>query len=385
MTDWADVSDRLTRDPQNRNSSARVHYFFGLSAWKSRYFDDTLIEGRKINGTEQFNMHAIADSNIAFFALPSGDQRQLTTMTLIAKSTFSLSGQMERSAKSPSTLNMSDVFLRSDCAASIVSPSDLCATKPYADLLFSDAFSRSVKIGGCKQWIASVEIVTSERKRKKEYMVYGPRNWRRSLINGWALSSSRQSDEVPFDYETAFGGRWMSSPRYYPENPVGRGFCLLDPCCDASLAPAHQIEELGKRVMCPSEAEPFEGLFAIGPSWSPRRQFGGRIDFTGDDVSPIVNTGFSSQYNNCAPTWLQFEHDELDGASVILANIGPLPRMEIVLPAAKVWFLVRDDGFLGTPDTYVINLHEDCVDVTWRVDLPYDPHVQHVTCIFEIS
>ena len=325
-------------------------------------------------------MKVTVDPRIAFFVLPDIDHDGAEMFTLIAKSRFPLGKACFNQGHRSPKLNFSDIPGSSKRNSSILEPSDLSPTKTYADLFFVDPKSKSPEEGGSKTWTASLEVDITDYSVSKQFDVYGPRLWMKSLLRGWRLTEPAIAKEVPLTFEHAFGGSWVgASMKWFPSNPTGRGFELTDGSVKHQSVPGHQFEEARQRIDHPDQVESIQGITPVDRWWAPRLQH------ISDVEVGTPSCQFSPLYHNCAPSWLQFELDKLPGATISLTNIGPETTLRFILPTETVWFLIGDIAIAGVADTYAINLNEHAVDITWRASIVQMPLPGEIDCVFEKS
>jgi hypothetical protein len=269
----------------------------------------------------------------------------------------------------------------------------------------------------------------------KHLHIFGPRQF--SYQHGaWQLSAPHAITHLPLRHEYAAGGACMVLPdddaasrvpasERLPEpdaetgaiawqvaqtNPVGMGFCRnwYAKATHMQSVPAPQIDypqapfDVAAFERClQGEAMPAPAGFGpIGRAWLPRRNLVGSVAEPSapqpDDV-PGLPPDFDYAWWNASPADQQCRHLS-GGESIRLVNCCPLHHpashvdshgnhvIDIELPKAAMALLLATDNEQFrienlVIDTVWVNVHEQRLELTWRMALPINPHADASTSI----
>jgi hypothetical protein len=234
-------------------------------------------------------------------------------------------------------------------SSSVKWESDLAPFKPACDVLLVNASAHAPEGKAAARWPVAIGV----GDWRKEIVVTGARRFVRRGDGSYALSDPEPATEVPLRYELAFGGeRKPPEPRVAGEllklwfvderNPVGRGFMpksWLDECRPETLD-APQIELPGEPFTGQPDYPPL-GFGAVGRAWLPRRLLAGTYDAAWREQRwPRLPLDHDYGYWNCAPRDQQIPYPK-GGERVVLEHLHPKARVELALPAHRLYCLVR--------------------------------------------
>lgn len=221
---------------------------------------------------------------------------------------------------------------------------------------------------------------------RKMVRVVGDRVWFKSM-GSVGISKPRPVDQVPLQWERAFGG-WDRVPpdpkqhRFEPRNPVGVSFRTSAKHFEDGLRlpnledPAEPLESFGQRVT-PA------GFGFMGYGWEPRTKLAGTYD---EDWSkermPLLPRDFDRRFYNGAAPGLTAQGYLRGDEKVAIVNASARGRLSFRLPGAPppqvtVELAVIDDAELALQlDTVIIDTDQDQVLLLWRglVPLREGPH-----------
>ncbi|MGD2063821.1 MAG: DUF2169 domain-containing protein [Nitrospirota bacterium] len=167
-------------------------------------------------------------------------------------------------------------------------------------------------------------------ERRVGIRVFGDRVWEKE---------TRASKPVPFttmelSAERAFGGI-SPSGGFCVENPLGKGFVVLDKKQDAKGAPLPNIETIEQPVRTWNDHPTPVGLGVYPRSAQPRLGHLGTYDETWrKERSPLPPADFRFDYYNCAYPALQIEGYLRGDEEVEMIHLNPDGRLLFRLPAA---------------------------------------------------
>jgi hypothetical protein len=168
--------------------------------------------------------------------------------------------------------------------------------------------------------------------RRAGIRVFGDRVWEKE---------SRVSKPVPFttmelSAERAFGGV-SPSGGFCAENPVGKGFVVVDKKQEAKGTPLPNIEAIDQPIRTWNDHPKPVGFGVYPRSAQPRLGFLGTYDRAWRETrSPLPPEDFRFDYFNCAYPWLQFDGYLRGDEEVELINLTPDGRLLFRLPGVKL-------------------------------------------------
>jgi hypothetical protein len=207
--------------------------------------------------------------------------------------------------------------------------------------------------------------------------IFGDRVWTSSL------GFRGPSHPVPFEtmpliYERAFGG-WDRTPgdedRHMVEarNPVGIGYRPTRHSVFEEGAPLPNIEDPNHGISDFADTPIPVGFGFTGPSWTPRKAFGGTYDEAWvKDRMPLLPTDFDPRFYSAASPGL-IAPGYLDGnEEITIVNATPEGRVTFSLPGeppprCTVVTRTRPDAYLEMQlDTVIIDTDASSVMLLWR-------------------
>jgi hypothetical protein len=340
----------------------------------------------------------------------------------------------------PAPLVPQDCHFDDDFKNSTRQESDLAPYKPMCDVIVvADAHAP----GGVAAPQFSVQLLVQTGAQEellinKHLHVFGPRQFQYQH-HEWQLGKPLAITHLPLRYEYAAGGACMvkalddaanrvpASERLpntdaatgamawqvAQTNPLGLGFCrkwywqasgidaIAAPQIDYPLAP-YSVSAFNRTMQGEAMSAP-AGLGCVGRAWLPRRALAGTVedkaDWQADDI-PRLPRDFDFAYWNACPPDQQCRH--LSGGELIrLVNLCPQHHpashvdghhnqiIDIELPQQACVLLALHQGDVAEGlqieslviDTVHIDLHEQKLELTWRICLPCDETISTLRLI----
>jgi hypothetical protein len=222
----------------------------------------------------------------------------------------------------------------------------------------------------------------------KAFDVVGDRTWQVEL--GLVVASPPLPFvRMPVSYDRAFGGvdRTAEDPQrhvVYPENPVGRGFCVHDIGAVLAGRALPNTQEIGVEVTTPRGKYRPMALGALGRGWRQRIRWAGTYD--ADWLAgrfPFLPDDFDPRFHQCAPEDQQIPYPR-GGEEVVLTHLDPRGTIAFHLPgelALPVVFVDRDGNVAELPavvDTVLLEPDAGRFLLCWRAALPLRRNVREV-------
>ncbi len=150
------------------------------------------------------------------------------------------------------------------------------------------------------QWPVSVKIGCQQTN----FVVTGPRVWRRSLVGGWNLEAPAPCSRLKIRYEYAFGG--AGPVKHFHENPIGMGVTHIESNRSFARSALLRYSTLPTRLAYQNRPCKVVGLTPISPSWEPRLALAGSLINNGSASSGRTGqTNFNADFFSCSPPGLK--------------------------------------------------------------------------------
>jgi hypothetical protein len=204
---------------------------------------------------------------------------------------------------------------------------DTAPYKPRADVIVVGSAHAP---GG--QPVAYIDVGMRVAERRVGIRVFGDRVWEKD---------SRPSKPVPFttmelSAERAFGGI-SPSGGFCVENPVGKGFVVVDKKQDAKGVPLPNIEAIEQPIRTWNDHPKPVGLGVYPRSGQPRAGYLGTYDEQWrKERSPLPPADFRFDYYNCAYPALQIDGYLRGDEEVEMIHLTPDGRLLFQLPAVAL-------------------------------------------------
>ncbi|MGE0784915.1 MAG: DUF2169 domain-containing protein [Sandaracinaceae bacterium] len=262
-----------------------------------------------------------------------------------------------------------------DDGISTKEPGDVYLRKPGVDVVVAGtAVARTPS--------TQIDVHVSVGDVEKSLVVFGPRVWYRGAA-GIVPSPPAQLERLELMWEHAYGGLDDKDPEHAleePRNPFGTGVAY-DPASLDQL-PVPQIEDPRDLIRSARTRPAPANVGALGPSFAPRRGYGGTRDQKWqDERMPLQPLDFDERFNLVA-------HPELvsrtirGGEQVRLLNIGQPGPTEFKLPRTVYQVDARTDAatlaFRPVLDTVVLLPDDRYVDMVHRIAIPIRRGAQRV-------
>jgi hypothetical protein len=276
-------------------------------------------------------------SNATKFAaldVPMLDRSGREVVVVIVKATFTVKGPENKlvPADEPAPIRLVDV-LRDPKAperSSVLYPSDLAVEKRGTDVVI-------VGSAVAKKRVPVIDVGVQIKAKTTSLRVHGPREYFRGIME-IAISASVPADEVPLEWERAYGGASEDYAVVESRNPAGVGVAKNDKTLIGKLAP--QIEHPGMPHKTAKDKHPPAGLGAILPHWSPRREYAGTFDEQWKKTRmPLMPLDYDVRHGNHAAPALLFEQPLVTGDPISILGMSEdlfaftLPKLPITIEA----------------------------------------------------
>lgn len=313
--------------------------------------------------------------------------------TVVLKATFSFASGQLTFAEDQHPIALADEpwDVANAERSSLKHAGDVVLTKPTTDVIVTGT-ARCPGEEPRAQWDCAVEVRRNgEALFAHRAQAVGPRAWRHTHADGWALTEPEPTREVPIRYELAYGGAYPA-PGDAPEpawvvhrpNPSGTGFFderAMDPSVEYRAPqwqpPAHPVARINEDV-------PLCGFGPVARPWSSRLGYAGTYDDawikkTREEVAHGMVSDYAADFD---PRFFQCAHPDLiapkhlEGDEVIvltgLVSDGALDTLE--LPRFRVSAALRaGDGELSERplplDTVHVDLDAATMSLCWRLSL----------------
>jgi hypothetical protein len=285
------------------------------------------------------------------------DKEAQEVFILVVRATFDIKENSIAIAEEQSPIKEADEHTGTSPESSVLNEADVCAEKPYVDVLVNGA---AYAPGGKPAREVSVEIEVGDVR--KRLLVSGDRYWRRTAF-GVSPSGPEPFTRMPIVYERAFGGTDRRDPDPASHacdmrNPLGVGFKgarSLDPSVSTHVP---NVEYPDDRISSPGDLPRPASFGVVGRGWTPRIQLAGTYDEKWlKEHWPLPPLDFDPRYNQCAP--LDQQSKEIRGGEAVrLLNLTHEGLLTFSLPTLNVpvrcyFDKARPAGFLRF-DTVVI-------------------------------
>jgi hypothetical protein len=271
-------------------------------------------------------MNLANDTPFAVAALPATGPEGLPIFTVIVKGTFEVrSGAAASVAADQLPVAYGDEPLGENGAMRW--EADTAPFKPRADVVIVGSAHAP---GG--QPVPYLDLGIRVADRRAGVRVFGDRVWEKE---------SRASRPVPFatlelSAERAFGGV-SPSGGFCEENPVGKGFVVVDKKQEAVGAPLPNIEAIEQPIHTWNDHPKPVGFGVYPRSAQPRLGFLGTYDRAWRERrSPLPPEDFRFEYFNCAYPSLQFDGYLRGNEEVELIHLTPDGRLLFRLPGVQL-------------------------------------------------
>jgi hypothetical protein len=220
----------------------------------------------------------------------------------------------------------------------------------YEGDLFGVKTGTDVLVKGCA-WtpvgkpVPAVDVDVNVGPIRKRLRIVGDRLWERNLMGALVPSPARLFEQMPIQYERAYGGwdRASAEPADYrldPRNPVGTGFATSLDHSQGMRLP--NIEYHNQIIRSWKDRPDPAGLNAVECHWSPRRELAGTYDDRWlQERFPLWAEDFDQRYNSCAPLDQQVQGFLRGGEAVHLSNLSPNGDLSFHLPKVFLGFETR--------------------------------------------
>lgn len=280
---------------------------------------------------------------------------------------------------------LNDVWLDEENRSSLLYPSDLIPFKPTTDVLVVGT-ARPPEDRPMPTWYAALRVGGLEKRLR----FHGPRQWRYTLLGGWALSEAEPVSGVALLYENAYGGTLGPARAHYEDgeffapNPLGQGFVDRSRLDTSQAYPAPQIEAWDAPLGAfGQDVEP--GGFGPLPGFMPARQrYAGTYDeHWRQTVAPDIPLDMDMRYWNTAPADQQPPTYLKAGDTIELAGVRPGPPLRLVLPPLDAAGVAHwdDDSRETHPvnlDTVLIDLDRERVTLRYHGLVDFDARIKRI-------
>ncbi|HYD41573.1 MAG TPA: DUF2169 domain-containing protein [Anaeromyxobacter sp.] len=214
---------------------------------------------------------------------------------------------------------------------------------------------------------------------RKGVRVLGDRVFFRS-VGGVGMSRPAAFEEIPLQWERAFGGWDRSHPderkhTFEPRNPVGVGYRASSDGYEDGL-PCPNLEDPARPFRGWGDRPPPAGFGFTSPNWEPRVQYAGTYDERWQkERAPLLPRDFDRRFLSAASPGLvaagYLRGDEPVVVSGVAAEGGYAFRLPgVEAPRVGVQVLGAKDALVQTRlDTLVVDTDERKVFLFWRGEL----------------
>ncbi|MBC8954043.1 DUF2169 domain-containing protein [Xenorhabdus sp. PB62.4] len=335
-------------------------------------------------------------------------------------------------------LTLQDEFSGELNLSSVRLESDLAPLKPKCDVIVNGVAYAPAGIPAERVPVRLL-VTTADRQPliDKTLLVWGEREFQRSLEGEWQLTPPQKFTELPIDYRYAFGGqckiyendeaaaavadgfRLSDEQRaQHPEkeappiahatfeyNPIGTGFVTpwYVEAKKLSRYPAPRLEHFdapvtGKHMdQCAWQPAAMTdlgclpaGFGMIGRPWLPRRTKAGTYDNTWlKERHPYLPDDFDFSYWNNAPEDQQIDHPD-NNIRISLFHLTREGTLRVQLPGHRPFMLLRMlNGEmlpdLMYPDTLIIDSEALTLSMTYRYHAEIDDNIRVMEARFEMD
>ncbi|WP_281557387.1 DUF2169 domain-containing protein [Thalassomonas sp. RHCl1] len=231
---------------------------------------------------------------------------------------------------------LSDEFSGDPQTSSLLYASECLLAKPGQDIVVNgSAWSPTGKAE------PEFDCGISIGKFSKNIRVFGDRHWHKGNI-----STPVPVLSVPLIYENAYGGCHHFLPEqelspqsavYYPQNPIGKGFCGRRKKSELQGLPLPNLENPEKLIADFQDTVMPWSLGYIPGHWSPRKEYSGTYDSQWQQQrSPLLPLDFKRKFFLCGACGCNLPPGSLcGGEKVALTNLAKQGLITFILPACE--------------------------------------------------
>ena len=265
--------------------------------------------------------------------VPMLDRNGREVVVVVLKATYTVKSPDEIVlADEPAEIRVVDVMRdpKNPERSSAKYPSDLCMEKRGTDVVL-------VGSAVAKKRVTSVDVGVQVRSNSVALKVHGMREYFRAILEV-AISASVPFEEMPIEWERAYGGMAEDFSVVESPNPSGVGVAKSDRDLVGKLAP--QIEHPGMPHKTSKDRHPPAGIGPLLPHWSPRRELAGTFDAAWQKTRmPLMPLDFDIRHNNVATPALIMEPSLVAGDNVSVLGMSHdlfafrIPKMPVMIEA----------------------------------------------------
>lgn len=313
---------------------------------------------------------------------------------VVIKASFALTAQGIHPLPQPGQLSLADTHRVANrpMNTSLEQASDLILGKPGADI-YVTGHARYHRPN--KWWRVGIAVGPHEKPLARyECAVTGPRTWQHTLLKGWHLSDTQETQAVPVQYELSYGGRKPAKDQsedlwtVFEPNPSGSGYSFCGySTSDTPAAPQWESEGL----LGSWKTNDLIGLGPVARFWATRSRHAGNYDaawereFKPGKISDYA-PDFDMRFFQCAHPALQTakplrgnETVQLEGLLPLNAPARPLEtRVSTQLPNWAVMAAWNHQRIPLPLDTVHIDLDASQVHLVWRATLKQSLGIEHL-------
>jgi hypothetical protein len=271
------------------------------------------------------------------------------SLLVLIKATYALSTGVPVLAARQEPLRLADEYHGAPERTSVRWAAETALFKPAAEVLITG--SAYTQARSRREALVSVRVGSVH----KQVRVLGNRKWQARSRS--SLSTSEPFEDMPLQYERAFGG--ADSQQSWPENPVGTGFRAKGSQVSLADCAAPNLEHPD----CPSDSDRARtcGLGPIAPSWAPRSGYAGTYDARWQEQRmPLLPDDFDPRFALTAPADQVLPGYLRGGEPVQLTAVRPGGGDYVFsLPVLAPQVVVMLSGERLTPEVRCDTLHID--------------------------
>ena len=308
-------------------------------------------------------------------------------LVVVAKATYSFPsapGAAPERAQQPLPLIMTDTFTGEPGFSSPLDENDFAPCKPRCDVLLKG--SAHAPEG---QPVERVRVGLRVGQVSKSFDVVGNRSWYESP--GFTPSEPEPFSVMPLSYDVAYGGVDQPTPdpathRWYPTNPVGRGFRPGTPAGEMSKEAVPNTEEIGEPIRSRDGQYRPMAFGPLGRSWQQRLQWAGTYDARWrEEKYPFLPDDFDERYFQAAPEDQQTDYLR-GGEDVVLLNLTPSGRVDFKVPKLTEVIVAHyksgtSRGLAGVVDTLFLEPDAQRFSLTLRASMPLGRSVHELRAV----
>ena len=299
------------------------------------------------------------------------DAEGVDTLFAVVKATLTL-GERLSLADEQAPVTLADEYYGEPGKSSIRTPSDVCLTKPAADVLLVGTAHAP---GG--RPTTQMDATLAAGPVRKTVRVFGDRVWQKSG-GGHAISAPLPFERMPLVWERAYGGmdQVHGEPRAEARNPVGRGYRAPDGDMPLDGLALPNLEDPADPISSWKQA-PAPACFApVSGHWEPRRSFAGTYDERWQrERAPYLAADFDARFSQLAPPGLIAPFLQ-PGEWIQVQGASPSGVLRFQLPPVRIEMTYLLDGAAqpvpASLDTVLIEPDRNRVLLVWRAVLRCD-------------